>query len=284
MSAVDNAAPLPDLSDDHPSGLNIEFDPEFVELERLSQGKPEQQYGNTIVAAEEPDWKAVEATAVALVDRTYDLRVLTHLAIARLYRQGVGGFAATLDVIRHMLEDRWDSVHPQLDPEDDNDPTLRANAVLALSHPVRVLRVLRTTPLARSERAGSVSWRDIAIANGTIEAPEGTTKLTDAIITAAFRETNPVTLAALRTAVESIVASAAAIPAAFDSNAGHGSGPDFADLSKLAREIAAIMVSHQPVETASPEEEPAEDTAPTTNAAVPNAPPRSAPVFTIATL
>ncbi|RYY15022.1 MAG: hypothetical protein EON55_07210, partial [Alphaproteobacteria bacterium] len=156
VDAADTPAPLPDLSGDYPTGPNLEFDPDFGELERLAQGKPEQQYGSTIVPAEEPDWKAVEAAATALAERSYDLRILSHLAVARLHRGGIAGFAATMQVVRGLLEDRWGAVHPQLDPDDDDDPTLRANALLALAHPVRVLRMLRTMPLARSARAGSV--------------------------------------------------------------------------------------------------------------------------------
>ena len=209
---------------------------------------------------------------------------MAHLAVARLHRQGVAAYAAMLEVIQHMLEDRWESVHPQLDPDDDNDPTLRANALLSLGDPVRVLRVLRTMPLARSERGGSVSWRDLAIANGTIEAPDGTTKLTDAVISAAFRESDPVALAQLRATVGTIVACTTAIPAAFDSNAGIGTGPDFNDLGKLAREIAAIMVSHQSAQPPAMDQAVEEVEADTTETAAPSAPSRSAPVFNIATM
>ena len=285
MIAVDQSGPLPDIASDHPAGPNLEFDPDFVELERLSQGKPEQQYGSTIVPAEDPDWKAVEAAAAALSERTYDLRVLSHLALARLQRGGITGYAAVLEVILHMLEDRWASVHPQLDPEDDDDPMLRSNALLSLGHPTRVLRVLRTMPLARSERAGSVTWRDIAMANGSIEVPDGAAKPADAVIAAAFRETDPVAFAQLQAVMETIVATTTAIPAAFDTNAGFGTGPDFTDLNKLAREIAAIMASRQQTQAQAADEiadeEPGRDGA---EAIAPNAAPRSAPVFTIATM
>ncbi len=290
MVAVDLSGPLLDLSVDQPAGPNLEFDPDFIELDRLAQGKPEQQYGSTIVPAEEPDWKAVEAAAIALTERTYDLRVLSHLAVARLHRTGIMGYAAVLDVIRHMVEDRWDSVHPQLDPEDDDDPTLRANALLSLCHQTRVLRILRTMPLARSERGGSVSWRDIGVANGSIEVPEDTPKLTDAVIAAAFRESDPVALGQLRATLETVVACSTAIPNAFDVNAGLGTGPDLTDLGKLVRDIAAIMVSHQsaqpPVFDAAGEETAAETTmdAALSTTGPATAAPRSAPVFTIATM
>ena len=231
---------LPDISDDQPAGESLEFDPAFAELERLSQGKPEQQYGSTIVPAEEPDWKEVIASARALMQRSYDLRVMGRLAVARLQREGVGGYAETMAMIRQVLETRWTAVHPQLDPEDDNDPTLRANALLALAEPLRVMRFLRHMPLARSSRAGAVSWRDISVSNGTVEVEEGVPKMAEPVIAAAFRDTDGAVLAGLRAAVASAIASVAAVPAAFDENAGYGTGPDFTDLSKLLRDIARM--------------------------------------------
>ena len=39
-------------------------------------GKPEQQYGDTIVAAEGPDWKEVQAQSLVLLERSRDLRIL----------------------------------------------------------------------------------------------------------------------------------------------------------------------------------------------------------------
>jgi len=173
--------------------------------------------------------------------RTCDLRVFAQLAVARLQREGVAGYAETLTSIRQVLETRWALVHPQLDPEDDNDPTLRGNALLAIAEPVRVIRFLRYMPLARSARAGTVSWRDISIANGVVEVDDGTTKLTEAVISAAFRESDPGVLATLRESLVSCAASAVAIPAVFDAEAGYGTGPELADLIKLLRDMQRMI-------------------------------------------
>ncbi len=241
MAPLDSSDSAPDLSADQPAGENLEFDPAFAELERLAQGKPEQQYGATIVPAEEPDWKEVIVAASALMERSYDLRIMVRLAVARLQRDGMAGYADTVSSLRRILESRWAAVHPQLDPEDDNDPTLRANALLGLAEPVRVLRLLRNMPLARSMRAGAVSWRDISVATGALEVEEGTARTSEAAIAAAFRDTDAAALATLRAAVASALADIVAIPAAFDENAGYGTGPDFTDLQKLLREIARMM-------------------------------------------
>ena len=256
MAPLDATSELPDIDAAVPAGPNLEFDADFIELERLVQGKAEQQYGSLVVAAEEPDWKSVIAAATGLLARTYDLRVMVQLAVARLHTVGFGGYGVTLAMIRNLLETRWTIVHPLLDPDDDNDPTLRANSLLTLGEPGRVLQVMRTMPLARSTRAGSVSWQDIAICNGTMDADEGATKVTEATISAAFRETDAAALAMLRDAIASATQDATAIPAVFDRECGYGTGPELGELVKLLNDISRSIAKYTPTASESPEAEP----------------------------
>ncbi len=241
MAGLDAASLLEDVEPERPAGPNLEFDAAFIELERAAQGKPEQQFGDKIIPGEEPDWLVVEASATALLARTRDLRVLAHLAICRLATQGLPAYAEVTRAIRALLEQRWDVVHPQLDPEDDNDPTLRANALLRLADPVRVMRQLRDMPLVRSPRVGTVSWRDMAIAAGTIEGDPDRPKLGEAAIRGAFGEMDPARRDSLREAVAGTLADIVAIPAAFDRAAGPGSGPDFSELQKLLRDLQKLL-------------------------------------------
>ncbi len=237
MAPLDIGQWLDDVTADAPAGPNLEFDADFGALERAAQGKPEQQFGDTVIPAEDPDWKDVDIQAAALLARTRDLRVAAHLAVARLRLSGVPAYAEILTLIRSLLQTRWEQVHPQLDPEDDNDPTLRANALLRLADPIRVMRQLRDMPLAASARAGKVSWRDIAIATGALDPEPGRDKMTEGVIRGLFADTDPARLQSLREAIGTAVQDIAAIPAAFDEHAGYGTGPDFTDLHKLLREI-----------------------------------------------
>lgn len=240
MPPLDAGSLLAVVSEDSPAGPNLEFDPDFGALERAAQGKPEQQYGGTVIPAEEPDWKEVESQAGALLERTRDLRVLGQLAVARLHLSGLPAYAEVMSMTRQLLETRWDEIHPQLDPEEDNDPTLRANALLRLGHPADVLRCLRTLPLARSARIGQYSWRDVGIATGTIESEEES-KPSESVIRGAFADTDPARLDALRGAATEAAEAAAAIGAVFDTRAGYGTGPDFEDLAKLLKDIARTI-------------------------------------------
>ena len=255
MSPLD-ANTLHDLSDDAPAGENLELDPEFGALERAAQGKPETQYGDVINAATPPDWKEAEACAVALLERTRDLRVLAHLAVARLHVGGPLAYAQVLAQIRNQIENRWEQVHPHLDPEDGNDPTLRSNALFRLQDPANVLRPLRDLPLASTPQTGPVSWRDIATFRGQIEPEPGREKRTEAFIRAAFGKTDREQLQILSDGIGMALEEATAIPAAFEAKAGAGSGPDFTNLAKLLAGLQKELQAFEPAAAESAESGP----------------------------
>lgn len=236
---------LPDPAEEPPAGPNLELDAMFGEMERAAQGKPESQYGSVIEPASPPDWKETVRLARLLLERTRDLRVLAPLAVAELNQQGLPAYAAVVRTIRVHLEGMWTAVHPQLDPEDDNDPLQRANALLLLQDPARVLRPLRDLPLAATPRTGPVSWRDIAILTGALEAEPGRERWTDAAVRGAFAATDAGGLARLVAAVEALGQDLPGITAAFD-GAAPGSGPDFTDAGKLLKEIGRDLVRYQP--------------------------------------
>ncbi|HET6608773.1 MAG TPA: type VI secretion system protein TssA [Rhodopila sp.] len=238
---------LTDLSDDAPSGENLEFDPDFSALDRACQGKPEAQYGDTIIPAVPPEWKEAQPLAESLLERTRDLRVLALYAMTRLNLAGIPGFAEVVAQIRQQVEERWESVHPQLDPEDDNDPTLRANALFRLQDPSWVMRVLRDLPLATTPQTGPVTWRDISIHEGTLDAEEGVEKMSEAFIRGAFGKTNPERLTALTAAVAQSIGDLNAIPVAFDQHAGYGTGPDLTGVVKLLTDIQQKLRRYEPV-------------------------------------
>ena len=253
MPPLDAGSLLGVVSEDSPAGPNLEFDPDFGALERAAQGKPEQQYGGTIIPAEDPDWKEVAKQADALLERTRDLRVLGQLAVARLHLSGLPAFAEVVAMTQQLLEARWDEIHPQLDPEEDNDPTLRGNAMLTLAHPGAVLRFIRSMPLASSPRVGQISWRDAAIATGVIEAPDPDQKPSETTVRAAFMDSDPARLETLRAAAVSLTESAAAICATFDTHAGYGTSPDFEEFIKLLKDVARTIERYRPAAEAAPE-------------------------------
>jgi type VI secretion system protein ImpA len=120
---------LAPLGDDAPCGPDLEYDPAFLALEEASRGKPEQQFGDTVIAAEEADWRAVFEGARQLAERTRDLRVAVLLARSAARLHGVAGYNDAVALIAGLLERHWDHVYPLLDADDNNDPTMRLNAL-----------------------------------------------------------------------------------------------------------------------------------------------------------
>lgn len=161
------------LHGDAPSGPDLEYDAGFMALERAVAPRGERVVGGDDGEADEPDWDRLSASALALLERTRDLRVAVILATAWLRMHGLPGWRDGLALVLAMLEQHWDSVHPQLDAEDDNDPTARVNALMPLADPQGPLGYLRNTPFVQSARLGAFALRDLRIASGSLKPAAG---------------------------------------------------------------------------------------------------------------
>ncbi len=222
--------------DEAPSGENLEYDPAFISLELAAQPGEERQVGDSIIEAAEPDWQEVIAQSSDILSRSHDLRAAVFLTHAMLRTKGFVGFAEGTGFIRWMLEEHWDTCHPQLDPDDDFDPTMRVNAITGLSgtgeSESAILRDVRRTPLTESRNFGRISMRDILMAEGEIPTPEGATVPDANSIQAAFADTDPERSATLRAAVTQSRENVRAIASIFDDRAS-GNTLDLKPLDKL---------------------------------------------------
>jgi type VI secretion system protein ImpA len=240
MTILDIANLLAPISGDAPSGPNLEYDSGFTALERAAAGRPEQVIGGTTTPAEPPDWAAVLAGALELLGRTKDLRVAVLAARALLYRNGVEPFAEGLALLSGLLEQHWSTVHPQLDPDDDNDPTMRITALAALSTPA-VLMQLRSAPLLVSRALGPVSLSDLYPASGAPDA---------ARLAGAFESAELPTLEATSLSLGAALSHLRAIETTFETKIGKR-GPDFAALldyfTKAHQALEQRLQSRRPV-------------------------------------
>jgi len=155
---------LQPLSAESPSGPDLVYEPPFAALELAGAGKPERQYGEKVYPAEPPDWVAVHEQALALAATTRDLRVAVWLLRSGCRLQGLGGAVAGLQLLDGLLGGLWDTVHPQLDASDNNDPTMRLNSLASLSDSEGALADLRSMTLAPVR--GSLTLRDLELGLG----------------------------------------------------------------------------------------------------------------------
>lgn len=141
-------------------GENLEYSQEFLALTRSLEYKPEQQFGDTIIEAESPEWNQAERQALALCEKTCDVRVLEMLVRAWTAQRGLPGYANGLEIIYKAISEFWDGIYPPL-VEDDGyeDPLPRINALNALVTVDGVLSILRSAPIL-SGNYGQLSLRE----------------------------------------------------------------------------------------------------------------------------
>jgi type VI secretion system protein ImpA len=244
MAVLDIGKLLAPVAGDAPAGPNLEYDPAFAAVEKAAAGKAEQVIGGTTTAAEPPEWNLVLTGAVELLERTKDLRVAVLAARALLYRNGVVAFADGLALLRGLVEQHWAAVHPQLDPEDNNDPTMRITALSALATP-SLMMALRNAALVESRALGPVSLADLFPSAGSPDAGR---------IAGAFETAELAAVEATATALAAAAADLHAIDAIFEAQTGNR-GPDFATLldyfNKAHHALSQRLVSLRPAPEAS---------------------------------
>ncbi|HWE72369.1 MAG TPA: type VI secretion system protein TssA [Stellaceae bacterium] len=246
--AIDTQALLEPNSDEAPSGASVEYDPRYIELEILARGvaQEEDSAGRIIREAQPPDWAEVERIALELCQETKDLRVAIYLARAALARDGLPGLRDALDLMSGYLTRHWSSVYPQLDPDDNNDPSARVNTVASLCDNDTMLRALRLTPLTQSRQFGRISYRDYAMATGAMPAAtngrDDEEKMPDSLrLDAAFADTDIAFISESQAAAAGALEALSTIDKTLDQELGPGNGPELTPLEKLLGDIKGLL-------------------------------------------
>lgn len=150
---------LAPVSSEKPCGENLEYDADYMAMSQASEGKAEQQFGDTIIPAEPADWNKVERLATGLLTRTKDLRVMLALTHAWTHMKGLTGYASGLKLVQQALLLYWEPLYPLLEEYGERDPFYRINALAALSDKSALTAALRQAPLLRTA-ADQISLRD----------------------------------------------------------------------------------------------------------------------------
>ena len=130
-----------------PCGEDLEYDADFMALQQAATGKREQQFGDTIIPAEPPDWARVDRIARQLCLRTRDLRVLVPLTLAWTESRGLPGYVDGLRQVDAVLQAFWNDVHPRVVDGTNEDPLPRMNALAALAEAEGLGRSVRDARL-----------------------------------------------------------------------------------------------------------------------------------------
>lgn len=242
--AIDVESYLTEIAPDNVCGEDLEYDAEFIAFEQEIQGKEEQTMGDSVIEAEPPNWREVIKQAEKLLTRTRDMRVFVNYLRALAETQGFLGLADGMHLLKCVTEKYWEGIHPQLDPDDDNDPTERINILMALCDFETFLTPLHNIPIVESKALGKFNYRDIQIANGSIniaESDDGGELPTVSAIDGAFQECEAENLKATADAVSGALKNLDQFELFITEQVGVNDAPSFSELRILLKEINTIL-------------------------------------------
>lgn len=161
------------LSEQSPCGEDLEQTPVLLELEAFRvfgqlvplPGDPWQ----TSSTAKAVDWRSVRDKSLDGLQRSRDLRVLTHLAAAVLRVEGLKEFLELIPPTAGWLRDHPDAVYPLF----DGDGIAQANTLAGLADPMAIVEPFRRTPFVMHRQAGKCCLRDLDLARGNAKPAEG---------------------------------------------------------------------------------------------------------------
>ncbi len=240
---------MSEVSPDAPSGPNMEYDASYFAIEEIARGREETAIGDHIRPAEDPDWRRLKEESIEFVKKCKHLRVYKFLLVAAMKLDGLPGLADALEVLRSQLERYWDTIHPQLDPDDDNDPTERINILDSLGQPPNpedptcVQRRLHEVYLCESPQLGRYSYHNYLVASGELTLPEDpdSPPVQMSTVEAAFEDTQLETLSHNAQAIARAVEQIRAIESFLTEKVSAGHGTDLSGLIKLLNAIAGIV-------------------------------------------
>nr|WP_232108719.1 type VI secretion system protein TssA [Pseudomonas mosselii] len=231
------------VSADFPCGDDLEYDADFLQLERDAQGRPERVMGDAVQPAEPPQWRDIEQACTGLLQRSKDLRITHFLVQANLALHGLPGLAASLELIRDLLGEYWLHLHPQLDAADDNDPTVRVNALAGLTCDTNIA-LLRDAVLVRSRAFGPVTLRAALHAAGVQHF--ASEQLSAEELAAALRDADSEQLAQCRQALQLAREALDTIESRVNDQVGSASGVDLSALRQPLRQVQQVLADYSP--------------------------------------
>jgi len=128
-------------------GIEIDYDPEFLELENMVTVKVDQQYGATIIHAAPTDWSKVLTKASELLGKSKDYRLCSIITRALTHKYGITGALKGIDVIYALTENFWDDAFPCIMFDGETDLLPRSNAIAELNASTGLVGDLRSTDI-----------------------------------------------------------------------------------------------------------------------------------------
>lgn len=188
---------LKPITSDQPCGPDLSYDARMNELETLLKGKEEVEIGSIVKPAEPPNWSQLKTQAIDFLGACKHLRVAAMLCCSLLKVDGLPGLRDGLQYIRELLERYWSTVHPLLDPNDEDDPQQRLSILSSLTAErnsvtgwIQIIDYLYTTPLCSPRGEPPVTLDDVLLSlkkDNTSEGEQSAPRIDPGILAARFR-------------------------------------------------------------------------------------------------
>jgi type VI secretion system protein ImpA len=249
---------LEPISADQPCGPDLGYDPRYDTIETLLKGKPEVDIGSVVKPAEPPDWGQLRSACLEFLQASRHLRPVVVLSCAALKTHGLPGFRDVVQVLRGLIEQRWATVYPLLDPDDNNDPQQRLNIISGLTAArgsyglgwLQILGHLCTVPLCRPKGAPPITLDLIAASAAPRPAPaEGAPAPTGpdaAEIARAFQSVGVEEISSTRTVVTEIREAIQGIDTFLTNTLGSSGTIAFTEIEGVLNEIDRALAAQLP--------------------------------------
>ncbi|CAJ0890502.1 type VI secretion system protein TssA [Ralstonia flatus] len=228
---------LEPISEAHPCGNDLEYDPDFVLLQGKVTPKQDAQYGDFVSPPEAINWTEVERDCRRLLLRTRDIRILILLVRCRVRLDEAIGLRDGLCILSRLLETWPDAIYPQVVVDGEPDPAVRANALAALADPQGLMQDVRDLVIS-TNGALRLRVRDV---ERSLSIPRAADALAPEAVQHQLRELRNQSDAAL-----SALDEAQALASSIDSWARHHLPDDYPDLGTLLRLLDTVTGASPP--------------------------------------
>ena len=257
---------LTSISDELPCGERQNNSSLYFEMLEAKGGGERQSFsgdGTGDGEKDDTDWKLVKRTAIELLKNSHDLEIAVQLTISLLHTDGFSGLASGLSLIRQLLEQYWDCLHPELDmdfPDQPDEQAFERISLLSDLGGVALKLSVRKHPVIAHNVLGKFCLNEIQAAYSD-NPPEDAPKSEH--VDGAFIEVGEDVVKETKEAISTSIIEAETIESFFKEKAGPASYPDLSALRSTLREIDHILagkVQDEELEVVANDETSAEET------------------------
>ena len=179
-----------------------------------------------------------------LLEQSRDLRLLTLEARFQALAGQIEGFSECVQAIAALVSTHWEEVHPK---GFEGDFTLRQNTVSGLDARATIVAALEYAPVLRDQRAGTISLRDLAIANGTAKPRENERSSDLGAITETLKaDRNRAALDVMHASITACLEALTTIQNAFDEATEYRFSPDLDLLRGVLAQLHGLIELGRP--------------------------------------